>query len=206
MKNFDFAERQPVVALRSRVGYRIHFSAVVFTDEQPCLVMQVIPVLPCCNNQLADRGIVLDVFPLVCSIQKPGSHQLLNSDCGYPPDSGLYAAIQVSHPDDHTIVWEMDVVGLRPALNDEFENITEGFIRLIFSRDEYASDVCRLIRELQALAKKPIQIDGLTEDVFDLDVVRRSYSALKELHVGELEPNVRGCALEDLKQYVAGLT
>jgi hypothetical protein len=189
--------RQPVVTLPGCVGWRIYFSEIIFTDP-PYLVMQAIPVFPGCHDHLAERGIVWDGFALMESVRRPGAFQVLTADCGYPPDVYLEGAIQISHPDDTSVVWELDIPGLRPALDDAFEGDREGFVRLIFARDQYEADIRALLRALQHAATTLFPIEALDSQVYGRAHLRSTYPADYLIRVGDLEPDTQGLDLEQL--------
>lgn len=187
----------PVLTLLGRIGWTVRLTEIVF-DDPPYLVMQTTPVFPGCHDRLAERGIVWDVFALLASVRRPGAHQIVTSDCGYAPDSHLEEAILVSHPDENTVVWEFDVPGLRPALDDSFGLDQKGFVRLIFSRNEYEADIRAMVRELQHVASTPISIRALAEDLDNLGHLRSHYSELDLIRVDVLEPDGRGLAKDRL--------
>jgi hypothetical protein len=150
----DQADNFLQAEMPARLGWQLFFSEIIF-DDPPYLVLQAIPEFPGGSARLAERGIVWDIFRLIESVKRPGAHQLLTSDCGYAPDSYLNEAMLVSHPDADSVVWEIDIEGLRPALADNFEPVRYGFIRLVFRRDEYEADIRRLVLELQRAAATP---------------------------------------------------
>lgn len=187
----------PVLTLAGRIGWTVRFTEVIF-DDPPCLVLQAIPVFPGCSDYLAKRGIVWDVFALIDSAKQPGAYQVLTCECGYAPDADLYEAVLVGHPDEDTIVWELDIVGLRPALEAGFEDNPGGFVRLIFVRDEYEADIRALLRELQRCGGPPIATLDLTADVAGVEHLHAAYPNLDWIRVDTLEPDTKGMALERL--------
>lgn len=189
--------RSPVLSLVGRIGWAARFLEVIF-DDPPYLVLQAIPVFPGCSDQLDKRGIVWDVFALMDSVIRPGAHQVLTCDCGYAPDADLHEAVLVSHPDEDTVVWELDIAGLRPALDAAFHNDTCGFVRLVFARDEYEADIRALLRELQRYGSTPMATRDLAADVFGVEELRALYPGLDWICADTLEPDTKGLALERL--------
>lgn len=185
----------PSVNMPARLGWHAEYTEVVYSDP-PYLVLQAIPVFPRCSPLLAERGIVWDIFSLIDSAKQPGAHALLNSDCGYAPDSGLNESILVSHPDDRTIIWELDINGLRPALDDAMTDGI-GFVRLRFSREEYEADIRAMVRDLKERGEATVAVDAVKE-ICDLDYMRQAYPDAKSIQVGLFEPEMKGMELEKL--------
>lgn len=183
----------PALDLQARLGWRTRYSEIILADP-PSLVLQATPVFPLCHPALVERGIVWDVMRLVDSVKRPGGHQVLTSDCGYPPDSGLEGLVHVSHPDTRNIVWELDIRELNPALADRLAG-ANGFIRLNFERDRYEADVRALIRDLRDHATRSIRLEDLQE-TFGFDALESTYPTLKTLQVDRLEPDHRGMDLD----------
>ncbi len=177
------------------IGWRTRYTEIIFADP-PYLVLQATPIFPGGQGRLADRGIVWDPLALSESIVRPGAYYLLTSDCGYAPDSGIEEAVLVSHPDARTVVWELDIKGLRPALEDSCLPC-EGFLRLVFPREDYKGSIGDMLRELRDWAARPNAPADLS-DVYDLDYLRKEYPDLQSIRVDELEPSIQGWALERL--------
>jgi hypothetical protein len=116
MIRFPDDETRPALTLSSRIGWQIYYSEIIFCDP-PHLILQAVPDFAGGGNDLAEHGIVWDVFALIESIKQPGAHQMLTADCGYAPDVYIEESVLVSHPDSNTVIWEMDIAGLRPALD-----------------------------------------------------------------------------------------
>jgi hypothetical protein len=190
-------EPRPALTLRSRIGWQIHYSEIIFCDP-PCLVLQAIPEFAGGGNDLAERGIVWDVFALIESIKQPGAHQVLTADCGYAPDVYIEESVLVSHPDNNTVIWELDIAGLRPALDKTLTGDHEGFVRLVFAREHYEADIRALLRALQQAGRDPIPVTMLDSCTHGLQRLLAGYPACDSLPVDELEPNIEGMALERL--------
>lgn len=180
----------------ARLGWQVRHSEAIF-DDPPYLVLQAVPDFPGCSARLQERGIVWDVFSLIDSVGRPGAHQLLTCECGYGPDAGLTEPVLVSHPDANTVVWELDIAGLRPALAERYAAIERGFVRLLFKRDECEADLRRLVADLQRKATTPVNTADLPAE-FNAQHLLGDASAPSQIQVGELEPDRQGLALERL--------
>jgi len=204
MIRFPDDKTRPALTLPSRIGWQIYYSEIIF-DDPPCLILQAVPEFAGGGNDLAERGIVWDVFALIESIKHPGAHQVLTADCGYAPDVYIEESILVSHPDSNTVVWELDIAGLRPALDKTLIGDHEGFVRLVFAREQYETDIRALVRALQQAGRDPIPVTMLDSCTHGLERLLTGYSARDSLPVDELEPNVEGgMALERLLELDAG--
>lgn len=189
--------RAPVWESPARLGWQVRYSDVVFT-EPPYAVVQVTPVFPGCHPDLFERGIVWDPFALLEAARRPGGHQVLTADCGYAPDVYIEELVQVSHPDVDTIVWELDLQGLRPALDVAVTGgAQDGFVRLVFARDAFEADLRALLGEVQTRARAPVPLDELAQ-AYDWDAMGWGQAARAHLAVGEFEPDLKGRALEGL--------
>lgn len=191
----DRPDAEPFLDLPARLGWRTRYAEIVFADP-PYVILQAIPSFPLCHPELFARGIVWDSFSLLDSLARPGAHWILTCTCGIADDAGLATPIFVSHPDRQRIVWELDLKGLAPALEDWLTG-TDGFIRLTFARDEYESDLRALIGELRERAINPVAIEALSE-TDSVEWLQREYSHLAPFQVEELEPSIGGMALERL--------
>jgi len=185
----------PALELPGSIGWRSRYSEIIFADP-PYLVLQATPVFSGGQGRLADRGVVWDPLALWESIVKPGAHYLLTCDCGYAPDTGIEEAVLVSHPDTWTVVWELDIKGLRPALDDSCLP-SQGFLRLVFPREDYEGWIGDMLRELRDWATRPNAHSDLSE-VYGLEHLRMEFPQLETVRVDEFEPNIDGWALERL--------
>ncbi len=189
--------RAPVREVAARLGWRVRYSELTLADP-PYWTMQVTPVFPGCHAELFERGVVWDVFALIDAARRPGAHQVLTADCGYAPDVYIEASVQVSHPDACTIVWELDLPGLRPALDAALTaGHGSGFVRLVFERAAYEADLRALLHALQARARAPVPADELAT-VQELEIPNRGGPPLSEIRIGLFEPEVDGPALARL--------
>ncbi|OQW83672.1 MAG: hypothetical protein E6Q59_02995 [Nitrosomonas sp.] len=197
MIRFPDDETRPALTLTSHIGWQIYYSEIIFCDP-PCLILQAIPVFTGGGNDLAERGVVWDVFALIDSIKHPGAHQMLTADCGYAPDVYIEESVLVSHPDSNTVVWDLDIAGLHPALDKTLISDHEGFVRLEFAREQYEADIRALVRALQQAGRDPVPVTALDSCTHGLQRLLTDYPACDSLPVDELEPDIKGMALERL--------
>lgn len=192
--------QSPLAEMSARIGWHVRISEIIH-DDPPYLVMQSIPDFPGCHGELGERGIVWDVLTLVDSVKRPGAHQLITCECGYAPDAGLDEAVLVSHPDAQTVIWELDIAGLRPALDDSFADVEDGFIRLIFRREEYESDIRAMVSELQCVGKTSFSVHPETDE-YGLQRLLHGHGFpfpdTSTIMVEQLEPDTKGIALNRL--------
>ncbi|CRI63689.1 hypothetical protein THIOKS11450005 [Thiocapsa sp. KS1] len=191
----DRPDAGPCLDLPARLGWRARYAEIIFTDP-PYVTLQATPIFPCCHPGLIERRIVWDIFRLLDSLERPGGYQLLTSDCGYAPDSGLEEQVFVSHPDTQSVVWELGIMGHQAALEDWLTG-TDGFIRLTFARDEYESDLRALVRELRECVTQPVPVEKLS-GAYGYDFLLQEYAHLSIIQVDELEPATNGLGLEEL--------
>lgn len=197
MIRFPDDETRPALTLPSRIGWVIYYSEILFCDP-PCLFLQALPDFPGGNKPEAGQDVVWDVFSLIESVKRPGAHQMLTCTCGEASDAGLEEFILVSYPDTSTVVWELDIAGLRPALDKTLAGDHEGFMRLVFAREQYEADIRALLRALQQAGRGPVPVTALDSRTHGLQRLLAGYPACDSLHVDELEPNIKGMALERL--------
>lgn len=190
---------EPAATFAARVGWRVRFE-VIF-DTPPYLVMQAKPVFPGANSKPADPEIVWAVFALVEAAQQPGAYWLITCSCGYAFDAEIEQPVRVSHSDPETIIWEIDIPGLRPILAEQFAGVVEGFIRLVFARAEYEADVRNRPRELQACVRAPIAVAALADDVVHVTHLRREQPVLDRMPVEVFEPDGDGTEIEALRAF-----
>ena len=195
MTRFLDDETCPVLTLPGRIGWQIYYSEIIF-DDPPYLFMQALPDFPGGTDDWTERGIVWDAFALIDSIKRSGAHQVLTADCGYAPDVYLEERVLVSHPDSNTVVWELDIAGLRPALDKTLIGDREGFVRLVFVREQYGTDIRSLVKALQQAGCGPVPVTALDSRTYGLKHLLTDYPACDSLPVDTLEPGVEGMELE----------
>ena len=180
-----------LATFNARLGYALQITEVIHDPIEPYAVFSLHPILPGLSNKLEARGIVWDLDYLIRSCQKQGEHFVLNSDCGYPPDSNLWDAVHVSHTSSNIVVWEIDATDCAAALDDDYAG-RNGFIRYVFDRDEYEADVRSMLRVVQMRARTPVEREELGELADGLP------PQLQTLPAEEYEPNHGGDLLEHL--------
>lgn len=199
----DSVPPEPVATFASRIGWRVRHSQIIFS-EPPFLVMQAVPLLAGCRDALEQQDIVWNVFELVASVQKPGAYAILTCSCGYAPDADINESVGVSHPDPDTVIWELDIPGLRPALSEDFSQAAAGFIRLVFARDDYEADIREMICELQHCARTPVAPNVLAQDVEGRAYLCEAYPTLERIAVEDFQPSTGEDDVERLLALNAG--
>lgn len=187
----------PVETLSGRIGARLCPSQIIFC-EPPTLEMRAIPEFPGSRAGLEETDIVWDVFALLDSIRRPGAWALLTCSCGDSTHADLHELVLVSHPDASTVIWELDVAGLRPALDARFDAHEAGFVRLVFERRNYEADILALVHALQPRVAAPVPVEELPAELMNADVLRREQPGLRGLQVDTLEPDIGGLTVERL--------
>jgi hypothetical protein len=124
------------------------------------------------------------------SARRPGGHDILTCACGQPPHARLEEAVLVSHPDDETVVWELDIQGLKPALT-EVPTDREGFVRLIFRRPEYEADIRAMLREVRRVQGASIPVADLVE-VRGQEFLVENHPEFRHVVADLFEPTVHG--------------
>jgi hypothetical protein len=123
----------------ARLGFRLAFQTIY--ADPPWQIVRLIPEFPEVRADIEEKTDVVWDLPQLCdSIRKPGGYHVLNCSCGLSDHAGLNQLAFVSHPDDETVVWEIDIHDHRPALHERWGN-GSGFLRLIFRRTEYEADI-----------------------------------------------------------------
>lgn len=186
---------EPFVECSARLGWHKRFTQIIFDPDQPYVEFSLTPEFPWCSEKLAKWGIVWSLRDLLASVRTPGAYQLVTCECGYAPDAGLQELICVSHPDAASVVWEIDIKGLTPALDKALAGI-EGFIRLCFVRDEYEADIRAMLREVQETAYKPVSLAQMAA-ADGVEYLRNEYPECLTLPAEVFEPGERGCDLDD---------
>lgn len=156
----------------ARLGFRLAFQTIY--AEPPYQIVRLIPEFPEVRADIEAKTTIVWDLPQLCeSIRKPGGYDVLNCTCGLPDDAGIDGMVFVSHPNDTTVVWEIDIADYRPALNERWHSCG-GYLRLVFRRAEYEADIRAMLQTV------------LTAGTADLPVE-------------EYDPNRRGDAYERLR-------
>jgi len=146
----------PLAECPARLGWTLA-DETTYADP-PWLTVRLVPSFPECHPAINETGIVFDLLDLFHSAQRPGSYFLLNCTCGYPPDAGIEEMVLVSHPDANTVIWELDVSGLGPVLEDYWA-WHNGFLRLIFQRAEYETDLRAMLRDVRSAGSTALPVE-----------------------------------------------
>lgn len=174
----------------------MRFGEITFWPDAPSVSFSLTPGFPGCSDNLAERGIVWDLWRLMESVRRPGAYSILNCECGYPDDAYLTESVCVSHPNHETIIWEIDFKGLRPAVDEALGHL-DGFMRLIFERDTYEADVRAMLREVQRVASTPVPIADLS-NLRHYASLEKEYPGCRHLLADLFEPTVHGdCDAEE---------
>lgn len=183
----DSQPLQPLATLTGRLGWRLEIIQVIF-EQPPYLEIRAIPLFPGVFERIGEEAdIIWDLSALIKSVKRPGAHQVITCSCDYAPHADLEQAVWVSHPDEHTVAWELSIEAMRPALADVFFEQEDGFIRVVFARDEYEADVRSLLRELQHICSRPVLINTLVNPGH-VEALRRSCPGLEHILVESMEP------------------
>jgi hypothetical protein len=180
-----------LATFNTRMSFALQITWVINDPVEPYAVFSLLPILQGLSDKLKNRGIVWDIGDLIESFHRPGAYFVLNSDCGYPPDSDLMDAIHISHPNPTTIIWELDAIALAPALDPAYAG-RSGFVRYVFDRDEYEADVHTMLNAVQERARTPLERAEFSEFADDLP------PNVERLPAEEYEPNEGGDMLERL--------
>lgn len=150
---------EPLLTLHPRLGWKLGRSFIYGNKGNDLPTGQVLKFIPAleCSLQLAGEyeDIVLDLKGLFESAHKPGGYFLLTCECGYADDAGIKELIFVQHQSPDKIVWELDVQGLQSAFAKEtWLTHQDGFVRLVFDRNQYVADLRRMVAEVQQANKE----------------------------------------------------
>ena len=161
---------------RVRLGYRLAFRPV--DADPPAQDVRLVPVFPEVRPDIGEATEIVWDLPQLCeSIRRPGGYDVVNCACGLGDHSNLTSLAFVAHPDNDTVVWEIDIPGHRPALDERWQEAS-GFLRLMFLRADYEADI-RAMLDAVVTAGTP------------------------ELLIDEYEPGRGGCAWEHLQELAA---
>lgn len=123
----------------ARLGHSLAFQTI--HAEPPWQIARLIPAFPEVRPDIEENtDIVWDLSQLCESIRKPGGYHVLNCTCGISDHAGLDGLAFIAHPDDETVIWELDIPDHSPALHERWGG-DSGFLRLVFNRAEYEADI-----------------------------------------------------------------
>jgi hypothetical protein len=182
--------RAPYFESPAHLEWRLRYGEITFYPDAPGVSFSLTPVFPGCSDELAERGIVWDLWALMASVRQPGAYSILNSECGYPPDAYLEAHVLVSHPESDVVVWELDIKGLRLALG-EWISEPDGFVRLVFVREEYEADIRAMLCEVQRINGTPVQLANLT-GAYGYAFLNKEYPGIQSIVADVFEPTCHG--------------
>ncbi len=153
----------PLAELPARLGWRLERDFYWDAEGRPdSLILRFAPDMPGVFAT-AGRDIVLDPHALYASARRPGGLDLLTCSCGIADDAGIQSPVFVSHPDAGTLVWELDIAGLGPALDEGWRG-GAGYLRLIFKRQAYRASILDMVRAARAADGAPLPVEELEPD------------------------------------------
>ena len=160
----------------ARLGYRLAFREL--NVDPPAQDVRLIAVFPEVRPDIGETTDIVWDLPQLCeSIRRPGGYDVLTCSCGDGGHAGIWGLIFVAHPDEGTVVWEVDIPDHRPALDPRWRDAS-GFLRLVFRRTDYEADIRAM-----------------------LDAVVNA--GTPELPIDDYEPDRGGCVYEHLQELAA---
>lgn len=160
----NYLDQQPPRAEISvaRFGYCLVFQTI--HAEPTWRIARLIPKFPEVRADIGqDTDIVWDLPQLCESIRKPGGYHVLNCTCGISDHAGLMGLTFIAHPDDATVVWEIDIPDHRPALHERWRDQT-GFLRLTFRRADYEADIRAMLAAVLAAGSPELPVEEYAPD------------------------------------------
>lgn len=146
----------------ARLGFRLAFQTI--HAEPPWQIARLIPEFPEVYPEIEEKTDIVWDLPQLCeSIRKPGGYHMLNCSCGLSDHAGLKGLAFIAHPDDETVVWEIDIPDHRPALHERWEG-DAGFLRLIFNRAEYEADVRAMLAAVLSTGSPELPVEEYAPD------------------------------------------
>lgn len=145
-----------------RLGFRLAFQTI--ESDQPWQIVRLIPEFSEANPDIEEKTDIVWDLPQLCeTIRKPGGYHVLNCSCGLSDHAGLNGLACVTHPDDETVVWELDLPGHRPALHERWKS-DAGFLRLIFNRNEYETDIRAMLTAVLSAGNPELPVEEYAPD------------------------------------------
>lgn len=148
----------PIAEHPARLDWKLEYDTIY--ADPPWLIVRLVPGFPQCNPTINETSIVFDLFDLFNSAKRPGGYFLLNCTCGDSSHAGIEEMVFVSHPDADTVIWELDVPGLSPALADCWQS-ENGFLRLVFNREEYETDIRAMLGDVRSAGSASLPVERL---------------------------------------------
>lgn len=164
----------------ARLGFRLGPPSV-FGELEHYRCIRPIPVFPEARADIETKTmIVWDLLKLCASIRRPGGYSVVTCSCGDGGHAGLWSPIFISHPDDDSVVWEIDIPDCHPALDERWRGQT-GFLRLCFRRADYVADIQAMLRAMVSAgqANPPVKEDDSDQDEEGSDEM--AWKALEQL-------------------------
>jgi hypothetical protein len=148
----------------AQLGFRLAFETIDGDDDPAYQVVRLIPEFPEVRANIEAKTTIVWDLPQLCqSIQKPGGYHVLNCECGIGDHSGLRGLAFVAHPDDETVVWEIDLPDHRTALHERWRDQT-GFLRMHFRRADYESDIRAMLAAVLSAGSPELPVEEYAPD------------------------------------------
>jgi hypothetical protein len=146
----------------ARLGFHLAFQTI--HADPSWQIVRLIPAFPEVYPDIEEKtNIVWDLPQLCDSIRKPGGYHVLNCSCGLSDHAGLNGLAFIAHPDDETVVWELDLPGHYPALHEHWEGAS-GFLRLVFNRAEYEADIVAMLAAVLSAGSPELPVEEYEPD------------------------------------------
>lgn len=145
-----------------RLGFRLVFQTI--HSDPPWQIVRLIPAFPEVYPDIEEKTDIVWDLPQLCdSIRKPGGYHVLNCSCGLSDHAGLKELAFIAHPDEETVVWELDLPGHYPALHERWEGAS-GFLRLVFNRAEYEADILAMLAAVLSAGSPELPVEEYEPD------------------------------------------
>ena len=179
------AETAPRLEIRdARLGFRLGPPSVIGELEH-YRGIRPIPSFPEARADIETKTMIVWDLPKLCaSIRRPGGYDVLNCSCGDGGHAGLWSPIFISHPDNDSVNWEIDISDCYPALDERWRDQT-GFLRLHFRRADYEADIRTMLRTMVSVGQStpPAKEDDPDRDDEDPDEL--AWEVLLQLAVAD---------------------
>jgi hypothetical protein len=167
------------------LGWTLRHDSITFDSVEPYVTVNLIPKFPFCSADISDDTVVWDLEYLIHSVKQPGACQILNCTCSCADCAGIEDLVYVSHPDDDTVIWEMDIPSFKVALDNTLND--ETFIRLVFHRESYEASIRAMLREVQAAIRTPYPVEAFPDD--RQESLSKEYPGIEQVPVDGYEPD-----------------
>lgn len=149
----------------ARFTGQIYFRLITFCPDDPDVDFCLLPDFPySCQKKILKNEVVWDPLALHQSLLKPGYYYPFTCCCGVPDCAGINAPIKVSHPDDSSLLWDIDIEENASMLAD---NLPAGirYIRLHFARREYELILQKMLQAILHAFTQTIPFEQLSHCV-----------------------------------------